>query len=268
LHLNIRRKIALGVTGLAVAAFAGGAYAATQESGANARQAFLNDVAKRLHVTPQQLTAAAQGAALDQLSAAVAAGKLTLAQANAIKQHIQQNGGAPLGPFLFGRPGPPGAPSAPGAPGPPGAPSAPGFFHGPQLPSGAPGHAAGRLGAVATYLGLSDTQLFNELAKGKSLAQIAKARGKSTSGLKNAIVASIKLRLDKAVAGKLITSAQEQQTLSMLSAGLDAWINHGGPLFGRAFRYRYGPATRPAPRAFRYGSGPVTPAQGPVGPIA
>ena len=52
-------------------AAAGGAYAATQTSGQNTRQAFLNDVAKRLHVTPQQLTAALNGASIDQLQAEV-----------------------------------------------------------------------------------------------------------------------------------------------------------------------------------------------------
>src|SRR5207302_573533 len=78
----LKRKAVIGTATLAVAALGGGAYAATQSS-SNPRQAFLNDVAKRLHVTPQQLQSAVKGAYLDRLQAAVAAGKLTQGQANA-----------------------------------------------------------------------------------------------------------------------------------------------------------------------------------------
>ena len=75
-----KRKLVIGSTVVAVAAFAGGAVAATQGS-SNPRQQYLNDVAKRLNVTPAQLNSALNGAALDQLNAAVKAGKLTQAQA-------------------------------------------------------------------------------------------------------------------------------------------------------------------------------------------
>jgi AraC-like DNA-binding protein len=234
--VNIKRRVALGVIALAVTAFAGGAYAASQDSGANARQAFLDDVAKRLHVTPQQLTAAIKGASLDQLSAAVAAGKLTQAQANAIRQEIQKNGGAPLGPFLFGPGGRGGGP-----------PQAPGFFHARHFfggqGGGAHGGAAGPISDAAKYLGLSASKLFAELASGKSLAQIAKSRGKPVSGLKDTIMAARKARLDKAVAAKLLTAAQEQQILRELSARLDERINRS------EFRTRFGATQAPRPAA-------------------
>ena len=55
-----RHKLAILAAILAAAALAGGAYAATQ-SGGNPRQAFINDVARRLHVTPAQLRAALKG---------------------------------------------------------------------------------------------------------------------------------------------------------------------------------------------------------------
>jgi hypothetical protein len=103
---NMKRKLAIGTTALAAAAFAGGAYAANQDSRLSARQAFLNDLARRLNVTPKQLTGAVQGAFIDQLQAAVAAGKLTQAQADAIKQRVQQSGAPPLG--ALGWVGPPG----------------------------------------------------------------------------------------------------------------------------------------------------------------
>jgi len=251
---NTKRKLAFGLSAVAVAAGAGGALAATQDS-ANPRQAFLNDVAKRLNVTPQQLTGAMSGAAIDQLNAAVAAGKLTQAQANALKQRLQQNGG---GPFLL-----PGGPGGSGFPGGPGMLRGGGFFGGQDDP----------MAAAAKYLGLSETQLFNQIEAGKSLAQIATAQGKSTSGLKDAMVASIKARLDKAVAAKDLTSAQEQQMLTDFSAGLDQRINDTGvgPMHGAGrgfFRSGSGQAVPGAPGAFRYGSGPAIGQQAPVGPSA
>src|SRR2546423_13038978 len=101
-HRSIRRKLVIGLAALAVAALAGGAYAATQSSTPNTRQAFLNDVAKRLHVTPQQLTQALTGATDDQLQAAVKAGRLTQAEANQLAQRLKRSGSAPAIPFGFG----------------------------------------------------------------------------------------------------------------------------------------------------------------------
>ena len=236
MHSNLKRRLAIGVVAVAAVAFAGGAYAATKDSNANTRQAFLNDVARRLHVTPAQLTSALEGAEMDQLNAAVASGKLTQAQANALKQRIQHGHpllGAP-GLFRAGPGFPP--PFAPGGkfrgnfgprplmPAKPGAPVP--FPTGPRLlpPLGGP-----MLGAAA-YLGLTRAQLFKELSSGKSLAQIAKADGKSTAGLKAAMVASIKSKLDRAVASKMLTSAQEQRILGAFSSTIGKLING----FGRA----------------------------------
>src|ERR1051325_3590178 len=70
------------------------------------------------------------------------------------------------------------------------------------------GGPAGDLSAVATYLGLSQTQLFSELQSGKTLAQIANATsGKSASGLIDAMVAQQKSDLDAAVKAGRITQA-------------------------------------------------------------
>ncbi|MGN6170510.1 MAG: hypothetical protein ACTHQQ_20415, partial [Solirubrobacteraceae bacterium] len=92
---RLKRNLVIGLAALSVAAFAGGAYAATQSSAPNPRQAFLNDVAKRLHVTPQQLTQALNGATNDQLQAAVKAGRLTQAQADKLAQRLKRSGTAP-----------------------------------------------------------------------------------------------------------------------------------------------------------------------------
>jgi hypothetical protein len=198
---KLKRNVAIGTTVLAAAAFAGGAYAAGQSSSSNPRQAFLNDVAKRLQVTPAQLNSALKGASLDQLNAAVAAGKLTQAQANAIRKHLQQGGALPRFGFGFG------------------------FAHRPDFAGG------GQLTAAASYLGLTRAQLMSQLQSGKTLAQIAKAQGKSTSGLKDALLAAIRTKLDKAVTNKQVTQAQEQQILSTLSSHLDDLINGKLPRF-------------------------------------
>jgi hypothetical protein len=250
LRINLKGKLGIGVSALAVAAFAGGAYAADRDSRATGQQAFLNDAAKRLHVTPQQLSDALTGAAIDQLNAAVAAGRLTKAQAQALKQRIEQAGpgAVPGSPWFFGQrllrqAGAPGLGAASGGPGgngshgawapwfgrprgpasgaqhfwpapwavPPGAPKpslkAPPPAKAPRSqtsppagpPRGWPGPGAppigfpkdGPMAAAASYLGLSPAQLFEQLRSGKSLADIAKARGKSLSGLKQAIASKL-----------------------------------------------------------------------------
>jgi hypothetical protein len=231
---SLRGKLVLGLAALAVAAFAGGAYAATQTAAPNTRQAFLNDVAKRLNVTPQQLTAALNGAAIDQLQAEVTAGNLTQAQANAIEQRLKQNGANPAVPFGFFGPGggsgfgPPGlGKGGPGVPVPPGG-SAPQLRH-----FAVPFAVMGGIDPAASYLGLTDAQLLQQLSSGKSLAQIATAKGRSISGLEQTITAAMKARFDKLVANKMLTAAQEKQILSNLSARIASEVNQKGLPFPR-----------------------------------
>ena len=198
----------IGVAVLAAAAFAGGgAYAATQ-SNTDPRQAFLNDLAKRLNVTPAQLRDALKGALLDRLDAAVKAGVITQAQANRIERRLESGAPVPffLGPRRFG-------------------------LRGFGLHANGFG-VRGTLGAAASYLGLSDAQLLSDLRSGQTLAQIAKARGKSVAGLQQAITAAIKARLDKAVAAGRITQAQENKILSRIGRGLDRPLLRLAPRLG------------------------------------
>jgi hypothetical protein len=170
MKFNPRRKLVVAAIALALCSFAGGAYAATQDSRpAATSKAFLNDVARRLGVTPQRLTAALDGAITDQLNAAVKAGKLTQAQANMIEQRMEQGGFSPL--RFFGGPG------GFGLAGPRFGPRRLGFQGGP----------APVIGAIAKYLGISTTELRSELRSGESLKQIAKAHGKSVEGLGKAV---------------------------------------------------------------------------------
>lgn len=228
---RLKRNLTAGVAGLAVAGLGGGAYAATQNSGPSSRQAFLNDVAKRLHVTPQQLNQALSGALKDQLQAAVRDGRLTQAQANQLEQRLKQNGGGAGPPFL---PGPrwfggPRALAIPKGQVLPKGLAGPRALRGPRLALAGPG----ALGAAAKYLGLTDQQLFQQLAGGKSLAQIATAKGKTVSGLEQAMTAAIKSKLDQAVADKLITATQERRALQRWSSRLSAMVNEKGLPFKR-----------------------------------
>ena len=228
---RLKRKFAGAAAGVALLAGAGGAIAATNGGGsggarAGDRDAFLNDVANRLHVTPQKLKDAFLGALSDRLDADVKAGRLTRAQADEILKHAREDGDGMPG-FGFGFHGPP----PPGAPGPP--PPFPGpppgrAPHGPPpLPPGpgVPGPIGAGFSGAADYLGLSERQLRQKLMSGKSLAAIAGDENKSVDGLKSAIEAAVKKDLDKAVADKRLTQKQADDILSGLHDRLDDIVN-------------------------------------------
>jgi AraC-like DNA-binding protein len=217
--LTLRQKVAGSAAALALLAGAGGAYAITSGRDGNGREAFLNDVAKRLNVSPQELRTAFRGALADRLAADVKAGRITQAEADRIEKEAQEHGGLPFPPPPG--PGGPGHPPAFGPPpfaGPPGGPPG-GPPHGPHGPFGA------GLDAAATYLGLTPAQLRNRLMSGKSLAQVATQQKKSVDGLKSAIEAAVKKKLDQAVSGKRLTQAQEDHILSELRGRLDDLVN-------------------------------------------
>jgi hypothetical protein len=252
----LKRKLTFLIVVAAVAASAAGAFAATQASSSSPRQAFLKDVAHRLHVTPAQLKQAVAGAVADRLSALVAAGRLTKAQASAIEKRMKASGrlaglgllrrgggrqvGPGFGPGWYGYPpglAVPGAQLPPGAKLPHGAKLPPGL----KLPPGAkfPPRAVpfpafsfgfgflvpgGRKAAVS-YLGLRPGQLMAQLRSGKSLAEIARARGKSVTGLKSAIESGLRARLTRQVAAKHLTKAQAGKIQAALDARIAAVMN-------------------------------------------
>src|SRR3954462_3713265 len=106
--MRLNRKFAGGAVGVALLAGAGGALAVTggSSSSSTGRDALLNDVAGRLSVTPEKLKGAIQGAFEDQLDADVKAGRITQAQADAIKKEAKEQGGGPSGPAGPGPGGP------------------------------------------------------------------------------------------------------------------------------------------------------------------
>lgn len=97
------RKLAAVIAAGCVLSGGAGALAATQ-LGSSSHQAYLNDVASRLNVTPTALTNAMKQAQIDQIDAAEKAGKLTAAQAKAARARINAGhaAGGSGGPGGFG----------------------------------------------------------------------------------------------------------------------------------------------------------------------
>ena len=83
--------------------------------------------------------------------------------------------------------------------------------------------------AIASYLGLTADELRTQLQSGKTLADVAKAQGKTVSGLEDAIVAAATKKLDAAVTAGKITAAQEQTMLADVKSHVDDMVNRVGP---------------------------------------
>jgi hypothetical protein len=241
----MKHKILVGAIALTAVAGGGIAYSANKT---DERKAYLDDVAKRLDVTPEKLDDALKGAFLDRLDAAVKAGKLTQAQADAIKKKVEASGEVPFG-LGLGRHG-----------GPDGGPGGPGFGH-----RGGPG---GHLDAAAKALGLTTAELRKQLEAGTSLADVAKAQGKSADDVVKALADDEKAELDQAVKDGKLTDAQRDEMLKNLDARITDLVNgkfdKGGPgRFGRHGRFPGGPppgAGRAAPSKPSTGPSSASPA--------
>jgi hypothetical protein len=83
----------------------------------------------------------------------------------------------------------------------------------------------GLLKAAATYLGVTNAQLVTELRAGKSLAQVATAKSKSVDGLKQALLAALKQKVDAAVASGRLDAARAQKLLERAPAHIARLVN-------------------------------------------
>jgi hypothetical protein len=221
------RKLVAGVAALAVVAGAGAAVAATGVlSPKQEREAFLSDAAKELGVAPGELSAALENALKKRVDAAVEAGRLTKAEGDRIKARID-SGDAAL--FFGGRGFGPG----------------PGRFghHGER----GHGHGPG-LDAAASYLGLSEDRLREALEGGKTLAQVAKDRGKPVDGLIQALTDEKARRLDEAVAAGRLTKAERADLLAGLKRRITEFVNGRFPPHER-HEFRGRGASLPFPTA-------------------
>ncbi|HEY7148171.1 MAG TPA: hypothetical protein VH420_01875 [Gaiellaceae bacterium] len=216
-NLDSKRVLVL-TAGLALVVGAGGAVAASKSS-ATRSDGFLARVAGHLGISTEKLKDATKAAAIDQVDADLKAGRITKAQADAMKARIEK-GETPLffgGPHRFG-----------------------GFDrHRGRFGSGGPQR---HLSAAADYLGLSVPALMRKLVSGQSLADVAKAQDKSVDGLKKAILDSVKKDLDQAVKDGHLTEAQAKDALDKLESHIDDIVNGSfrGPR-RPGFHWRQGP---------------------------
>jgi hypothetical protein len=238
MNFSSRRIVVVAATTLAVVG--GGAAAVAATGGGSRTSDFLDSVAKHLGVSPQKLQDATKAAAVDQVNADLAAGRITKEQADELKKRIEAGDGVLGGPGRLGYDlGGPGA--GPGGPG----------FPGPGLVRPA---IANELAAAAKYLGLSESDLRTKLRDGQSLADVAKAQSKDVDGLKTAILDAAKADLDKAVADKKLTQSQADDIYDGLKSHIDDIVNAdvklrhfrgpGGP--GPAFGFGFGADTAAA----------------------
>jgi polyhydroxyalkanoate synthesis regulator phasin len=216
--MAMRRKVIAGAAAALAVGGAGAGVAATKltSSPSEESKAIVNDAAKSLGIEPSKLSAALKKAFEDRIDAAVAAGRLTKQQGDELKQRIESGDFPLFGPPAFGHGF--GAPHL--------------FFHG--------------LDAAASYLGLTEDELHSRLESGKTLAEIAKAQGKSVEGLKAALVKDAKSHLDAAVKAGRLSSAEEQRVLADLEQRIDDLVNGKLPdrfpgRHGFGFRDRQGP---------------------------
>src|SRR5436190_6515638 len=190
----MKRKLVAGAAAALAVGGAGGAIAATQFSSTPSQesQAAITDAAKKLGVEPSALSNALKKALEDRVDAAVAAGRMSKAQGDRLKQMIESNGF----PLLAG----------------------PGFGFGFQ-------HHMHGMPTAATYLGLTEEQLDQKLESGKTLAQVAKDQGESVDGLVAALKADLKSKLDGAVSAGRLTKAQEEQILKDADQRISNFVN-------------------------------------------
>lgn len=105
----------------------------------------------------------------------------------------------------------------------------------------------GSLDSLASFLGISASDLQTALRDGQTLAQIAQAHGKSASDVKTFLTNQLKSNLDKEVAAGRITSDQETRILNNASSRLDDMINNGFKVGGRGRGPRHGFGPGPGP---------------------
>jgi predicted DNA-binding protein (UPF0251 family) len=224
-----KRAIAAGAVAALAIAGGGAAVAATKSSSPQAdSQAAVDDAAAQLGISPSKLSNALATALENRVDAAVAAGDITAAQGKELKVRIEA-GEVPL---LAVGGGPHGGPG----------------FH---RHMGGPG-----LEAAATYLGVTQAQLQSALESGKTLADVAKANGKTVDGLVAAMVADAKSHLADEVAAGRITKAQQTQILSDLEQHITDMVNGQMPDHGPGGR-GFGPppgAPQTAPASSTTGS--------------
>jgi predicted DNA-binding protein (UPF0251 family) len=206
-----RFTFAAGATAVAaviVGLGAAGAVAASKAfSPSEESKAVIQDAAGQLGVDPDALSDALKQALKNRVDAAVDAGRLTEAQGAELKERIDSGDGVPLFGALGG------------------------------------GHHVGHFGdleAAAAYLGLTEAELREALAD-RTLAEIAKEKGKSVDGLVQGLVTAAEKKIDEAVAEGRLTQEQATELKAGLESRMQSLVNGEFPGHGHGFHPGFGP---------------------------
>ena len=186
-----RRGVVAATAGVALVglAIAGVAYAQTPTPGGDGTpRTFIQRFAQRLGLSEAQVTQAATDVRNEMLDEAVAAGRLTPEQADRVRNRPIDQG---FGPKL-------GGPHGRGLGG--------------HLP-GAKGFLKAEFDAIAQFLGMSSADLQAELRAGRSLAEVAQAKGKTREDLLNKIIQDAQAHAAMAVQDGKLTQAQADQLI-------------------------------------------------------
>lgn len=186
--LVLASVMAMFALGVSLAFSAGDALAQTGgngTSGTDYRQVFLDRLAALLGIDRARLDSATQQAAKDVIDQAEKNGDLTKDQADRMRQRAEQ-GGWPVMWGHWGR----------------------GHFG-----RGMRGLAGVGLDAAANALGISRSDLVTELRDGKTLGEIADARGVDRQKVLDAVTKAYKDKLDNAVKNGTLTQQQADRLL-------------------------------------------------------
>ncbi|GAC1447364.1 MAG: hypothetical protein PVSMB4_02600 [Ktedonobacterales bacterium] len=202
-----------GVLGAAVVV-AGPVFAANQSSGARTSvtatgpakycQIYEQTLESKLNVSQQQLESANQAAINAALAQAVKDGKITQNQANMIQQKVAAHGTnvcANLARLAGGHRGDHGSRD-----------------FGPALKQA----RQAVVNAVATKLNLAPDTLRADITGGQSIVTLAGQHGVNQSTLNATILAAVKTQADAAVKNGQLTSEQESQALTFITAQINA----------------------------------------------
>lgn len=195
--MKLRRWMILpaaGMAALVVGVVAVNAQTPSPGRGTNYAQVFVNKLAAILHLTPAQTQNDLKQAELQTIDQMVKDGRITQAQADALKARI--NAGQDFG---FGFP----------------------FRHFGDFgdPAVLRNLRNAELNASAAALHLTPSDLQSRLRSGESLSQLEQAQGVSDSAVRSAAHQAAKSVLDGAVKAGTITQAQEDAILSKIDQG-------------------------------------------------
>jgi ribosomal protein S20 len=218
--MNRTRWLAIGVAALAVVLGGGAALAASGSS--NPASDFVGEVADRLGISEDRLESAIEDAAIARIDDAVAAGKITQEDGDALKDRVRSGDLPPILPGLLD--------------------SGREFGLHPRKLGPGPFPGIDLLDVAIDYLGIDRGDLREAFRDRKSLAELAEERGKSVDGLEDALRDAIREDADQAVEEGLLTRTQADRLVQKLSgtvdelvekgAGLSPGLDMGGPRLG------------------------------------